>query len=393
MNKRFLTSGCAAVLAATTLMGCGGINPSATLVDINTGDSKDTISLGYGNFVARYQQATYDQFLLAYYGESMWTTDMSGSGSTFQDDTKDGILDDMEEQYLCKLHAADYDIALTDEQNTAIADAAAQFIKDNPEDTLEVMGATEEYVKQFLEYRTYNNLVQSAVKEEGKSEYKEDEYWMRTFSYVLVDTTGAKAEDGTVTEYTDEELAGLKEQAETIAAADDFDAAVTDAGLTAQTYSYLKGEEEDETMDMSIIEAAEKMSEGDVSDVIEIDGVGYYVIRLDADHDEEASETKLDSLTDEYYNDILEAWKGDIVWKVNEKAWKTVQFDTLFKSKEDETATEETTDETTESTNEPEESTEEITEESTEEEEVAEQSEDEPSDETSEESTDGAAAE
>ncbi|MBE5913053.1 MAG: hypothetical protein E7274_03200 [Pseudobutyrivibrio ruminis] len=364
MNKNMVKSaGIAALAAAVLFTGCSKFNPDTTLVTINTGDgTKDTISLGYANFAARYQQSMYDQYLLSYYGEGMWSTDMTGTGSTMEDDTKEGVLEDIENQYLAKLHASDYDIALTDEQNTAIAEAAAKFMSDNPEETLEVMGATEEYVKQYLEYRTYYSLVSNAAMEEAGESISDEDCWMRTFSYVLFDTTGTTDEEGNAVEYTEEEIADLKAQAEELAAADDYSAKAEELEVTASTYSYLKGEEEDDTMDMAIIEAAEALDEGDTSDVIEIEGVGYYVIHLDADHDEDASQTKKESLESDEFDKLLETWKAAITWTVDEKAWAKVEFDTLFKTLE--TETEETTDDaTTEETTDTEESTEDASEE------------------------------
>ncbi|MCR5580415.1 MAG: hypothetical protein K6F66_02400, partial [Pseudobutyrivibrio sp.] len=205
MNRGIIrTAGIAALSATMLLTGCGKMNPDSTLVTINTGDgTKDTISLGYGNFAARYQQAMYDQYMLAYYGEGMWKSDaMTNTGETFEEETKSSVLDEMEGQYLCKLHAADYDIALTEEQTTAIADAAAQFIADNPAETIEEMGATEEYVKQYLEYRTYYSLVSDAAKEQADADITEDDCWMRTFSYVVFDTTGKQDESGAMVQYT-----------------------------------------------------------------------------------------------------------------------------------------------------------------------------------------------
>ena len=55
---------------------------------------------------------------------------------------------------------------------------------------------------------------------------------------------------------------------------------------------------------MSIIEAVKALSEGDVSDVIEVDGAGDYVIRLDADHDETASQTKRESLQSKAFDKL-----------------------------------------------------------------------------------------
>ena len=96
MNKNIVKSaGIAALAAAVLFTGCSKFNPDTTLVTINTGDgTKDTISLGYASFAARYQQSMYDQYLLSYYGEGMWSTDMTGTGSTMEDDTKEGVLED-----------------------------------------------------------------------------------------------------------------------------------------------------------------------------------------------------------------------------------------------------------------------------------------------------------
>ena len=385
---RMKTVGVAALAAATLFTGCGSLNPDATLVTINTGDgTKDTISLGYGNFVAGYQQSMYDQYLLSYYGESMWTTDMSGTGSTFEDDTKESVLEEMEEQYLAKIHAADYEITLSEEQNTAIAEAAAKFIADNSKETLEELGATEEYVKEYLEYRTYYSLVSEAVKEASDADITDEACWMRTFSYVSFDTSGTTDEEGNPVELTEDEITDMKAQAKQLSTSEDFDATVEELGLTAQTYSYLKGEEEDTGMDMSIIEAAEALGEGEISDVIEVDGVGFYVIRIDSDHDEEASQTKRESLQTEAFDSLMETWKSAITWKVSDKAWSKVKFDALFQATQTEDAEDATTEDATEETTDEtvEESAEEVTEEQTETEDVSE--------ETTEEATDNTEAE
>ena len=248
-------------------------------------------------------------------------------------------------QWIVDKWTADYGVELTEEQNTAISDAAAQFMADNSAETIEEMGATEEYVNQYLEYRTYYSLVSDAAKESLDADISDDDCWMRTFTYVVFDTTGTTSDDGTLVEYTEDEIADIKAQAEELAAAEDFDSEVESLSLTAQTYSYLKGEEEDDTMDMTIIDEAEALSEGQTSSVIEIDGIGYYVIRLDADH---ASQTKRESLQTEAFDTLMETWKGEIVWTVNERAWSKVKFDALFKAPDEETTEEETTEEVTE---------------------------------------------
>lgn len=346
-NGKIKSLGLATLSAAVLFTGCGNkLDQNATLVTIKNGDTTDTISLGYGNFVARYQQSMYDQYLLSYYGEGMWQQDMTGSGSTMQEDTKDGVLDDLETQYLAKAHAADYGVSLTDEQKKSIEEAAAKFMTDNSEETVAAIGATEDILKEYLENRTIYALVEKAAKEEADADITDDQCWMRSFTYVLFDTTGKKDDEGNVTEYTEEELENLKTQAEDLTKSEDFDGDVEKLGVTTSTYSYLKGETEDTTMDMSIIKAAEGLKEGEISSVVTVDGVGHYVIRLDKDHDEEASTSKRSSLQADAFNTLMDSWKDNITWTVDEDAWAEVKFDTLFKAVEKET--EETTEDTTE---------------------------------------------
>ena len=368
MNKKMVkAAGLTALSAVVMMTGCGKINSNETLVTIKTEDgTKDTISLGYGNFVARYQQAMYDQYLLAYYGEDMWKSDMSGSGSTLQEDTKDGVLEDMEAQYLAKVHASDYGVEISKDQKNDIAEAAKKFISDNDKESLKAMGATEEYVKEYLEYRTYYALVSEAAKDASDADIKDEDCWMRSFSYVLFDTTGKTDADGNKTDLTDDEIAEMKTQAKELSTSEDFDAKVEELGLTTQNFSYLKGESEDEAMDMSVIEEAEKLKEGEQSGVIVVEGTGMYVIKLTSDHDEDASNSKRESLQSEAFDKLMDEWKEAITWKVNDKAWEKVQFDSLFKAPETkEDSTEETEDTTADG--ETEETSEETSDETTEE--------------------------
>ncbi len=351
MNKKIAISACATLLAGSMLLtGCGDMNPNATMVKVNTGDSTDTITTGYVNFIAQYQTSVYDSVFMNYYGESYMNEDMTGSGSTMGQTMLTNLLEDLEEEYLCKIHAGDYDISLSDDDNQAIADAVSQFEADNAEETLDAMGYSADYLTSYLEYRTYMSRVQQAVKDAADVEVTDEDAWQRTFSYVLFSTAATTDADGNSVELTDDEVAELESQAKQLAAAassEEFDTVAESLGTTVSTYSYTKGEEEDNSFDMSVIEAANALSDGDISSVIEVEGTGYYVLRLDADHDEEASATKKESLIsdaqDEAYNTVLEGWKEEITWKVDDKQQAKIVFDKHY------TAPVEETEESTES--------------------------------------------
>ncbi|MCF0130971.1 MAG: peptidyl-prolyl cis-trans isomerase [Pseudobutyrivibrio sp.] len=338
--KKFSASLTAVVLGASIMFtGCGNkIDTEATLVNINGGE--ETISLGYGNFVAKYQQAVYDQYYMTYFGEDMWSSDIYGSGTTLEQDVKTAAVDGMKEQYVLSLHLDEYSVSLTDEEKAAIEAAADSFMASNNEETLELMSATREYVVKMLTDETLAYKMKEAVKDSADVNVTEEECWQRTFSYAFFSTTTAYDADGNSIEVTDEYVASQKEAAEKVAAATDFDAAAEESGATVSTYSYTKGTTEDASFGMDVISKAEAMNKGDISSVIEVSDVGYYVIRLDEEHDAEASETKKATLTSqqqaEFYNGIYEGWESAVTWELDEELWNTVTFKVLFKAVESE---------------------------------------------------------
>ena len=150
----------AVMLCASLLAGCG-INKEATLITINGGE--DTISLGYGNFLAHFTQAEYEVAYLDYFGSSMWSEDMFSTGNTAEQDVKDNILEQIEVQYLLKQHAADYGVELTADDESAIEAAADKFMEDNSDELIEQMGAEKQYIVDLLTYETYAIRVQKAI--------------------------------------------------------------------------------------------------------------------------------------------------------------------------------------------------------------------------------------
>ena len=348
--KRFAKLAAVVMAGSVLFTGCGKINTSATLVTIKNGDATETITLGYGNFVARYNQALMDAYYGSYMGSDMWTQDM-GSGETMEDSTKESVLEEMENWYVSTQHASEYGVELSDSDKKAIEDAAKKFMDSNSGAAVEQMGATEEYVKQFLTDRTYTMRVETAINEEFEKTVKvsDDEAKQSTFSYLFFEKgedDGAMATADAVVDAveavenaTDEEktdtAAEAKTKADVAAAATNFDEAAALSDVDTQTYSFTTAADpaDDGGMDEAVIKAAKGLKEGEMSGAIETDD-GYYVIRLDKKFDQEATDSKRESLKSEKistnYNDILDGWKADITWTVDEKAWENVKFDGLF---------------------------------------------------------------
>lgn len=326
MKRKAIQSILAITLLGTLFGGCG-INKQATLVDINKG--QDSISLGYANFVARQTQSMYDGMYLAYMGDEMWS--QTQDGDTMENMVKDNVLTSLEESYLLQKHAEDYGVKLTDKEKKAISKAAKQFIEDNDNETIEEMGATQEYVEQYLTEQTYVKKMESAIKEKAEVSVSEEEALQKAISYVKFSVADTTDEDGNTVELTSEEKKALKQQAQLLSKAEDFEEEAKNLGVDVETVTY----GQDSTLNEKVIQAAEILTtEGEVSSVVGVKDDGYYVIRMDSLRDEDATAEKKESLEEqqreECYQKVLDGWKEDITWSVDEKQWKKVKFDTLF---------------------------------------------------------------
>ena len=168
MKKKMLCLGMVLVLGMMILSGCKIRNYSSKLIDINNGE--DGITLGYANFIFKYNQARYDTQYGDSYGAKLWTEDMTGMGQTFADQVKDNIVETLETQYVIKKHADEYKVEITDEDKTKIDDTTKKFMEENSSSTLNAMGADEDVVKQMLTDMVYVFKMEKAMTDRGRAD-------------------------------------------------------------------------------------------------------------------------------------------------------------------------------------------------------------------------------
>lgn len=82
------------VMAASMLTGCG-MNKNETVATFD----ETEVPLGVANFAARFLQATYDDFYVAYFGEDVWSSDLYNNGTTMQDNIKDSVMQSLFDMY------------------------------------------------------------------------------------------------------------------------------------------------------------------------------------------------------------------------------------------------------------------------------------------------------
>lgn len=350
----------AGVLAATAVTGCSGsINTDAVVATV--GD--DEISLGVANFYARMTQGQYETYyasMMGTTGDAMWTQE-AGEDQTYEESVKDGLLENLENMYLISQHAADYEVSLTEEEEDAIAEAAAQFDKDNTDEAKETVSGYRKDIEEFLRLATIQTKMDSKMREGVDEEVSDEEAAQKAMQYVFFSYTTTD-DSGNTTELTDEEKESLKTDAQSLVdrvnAGEDISTVAEELGQTAYDLTF---DSESTSPNEDLIAAVDAFeTEGQVTDVIEADD-GLYVGRLTSLLDRDATDQKKTSIVEErrqeQYDSLLEEWRNDTDIKVDEKVWDKVDFEdtgvTIITSETEETTTDDgSTDDTSEGSSE-----------------------------------------
>lgn len=317
------------IMAASVLAGCGSVNKNAVVATFD----ETEIALGVPNFAARLQQAYSDDMYSYYFGGSAWDSDFSGTGVTMQEDVKNSVMDSMFELYTLNVHTQEYGVALSEEDQTKIAETAAAFIEANSREALKELGADQEIVEEYLRLVTIQAKMHEAIIANVDTNVSDEEANTSAYSYVRVSKTTYTDADGNSAQYTEEELEMLAETVgafATEAKAGTLEEAAETYGYTVSTGTFTA---DDEMLDTAVLTALQGSEEGAVSDVIDTENA-YYVVRLDAKTDAAATETTRESIIrdreDALYEEVLSGWQEEHTWEVKESVWKDVTFDRLF---------------------------------------------------------------
>ena len=128
--KRTAAIGLAGVITMSMLTGCGSIDNEDVVATVGT----DKITAGMANFYARMQQAQYETYyasMMGTTGEAMWGQEVDDKGTTYEESVKESLLISLENLYLMKQHADEYEVVVTDEETKKIQEAAKKFDEAN----------------------------------------------------------------------------------------------------------------------------------------------------------------------------------------------------------------------------------------------------------------------
>ena len=234
--------------------------------------------------------------------------------------------------YIMKEKAADYDVEVTSDDETAIAEAAAQFMKDNDEDTLKELAVSEEQVKTLLELETYRQRIYEPIRNEADVDITDEEAQQSSFSYVSISISGDDLSEDDITarkEQAQEILDKMKEDptadmGETAKAVDE-----SYSGLTGTIFANDSDDEDiSNSYDDAVVEALRTLKDGEVyGELVETDS-SVYILRMDKVNDEDATASKKESLENtkrsNYYTETTQKWLDDAEITVDDKVLATL---------------------------------------------------------------------
>ena len=357
-GRHFRTAAAFLVAGSMALTGCGNtINPDQILVTMD-GQTK---TVAVANFMCQYNAVMYDSYYVSYFGEDMWDSDIYSTGSTMADDLKEEVIDELQELYLMEAHMADYGVALSAEEEASIKSAAESFISSNSSKAVKYMGAKQETVEEYLRLITIGDKMKKTIKDGVDKEVSDEESIQKKISYIFVpndygeedsddagltvDTDEAEAVD-TEEEFADEDAGGetkAEEHAFLISllaettSLEEIDEQYEDLSVSTATYaqSDLDVEKNSTSLDVDVLEAAQALSVGQVTESPLETDEGYYIIRLDSENDEEATAQKISDIIEErgedHYDEVLQGYIDACDWSVDEAVLGKINFKNFYK--------------------------------------------------------------
>lgn len=330
-SKKIFSVAAVLLVAVSLMAGCGK-DKEERIVVATLGEEE--ILLKEAVFYARINQADFEQKYSQYYGAELWSSDLSGNGMTLEEEVKNSVMSKILETHVIGTHARDYGIELAKEEEAEIEEVAASFIGNYEPAVLEAAGATLDYTKEVFSKATLARKVRDAAVADIDLEVSDEEAKQKTITYTWIATVGVPDAEGNFTTMSEEEKLTLKEKAEEIvekAREDaDFEGIINQALFTPATVSY-GSDLQAEGVEEFLLQAAEQLNEGEVSDVIEKED-GYYIVKLNALFDEEATNQKKEEIIEqrkqEAFQEIYNGWVADAEFVINEEVWSGINFNT-----------------------------------------------------------------
>ncbi|MDE6748340.1 MAG: peptidylprolyl isomerase [Lachnospiraceae bacterium] len=260
------------------------------------------------------------------YGAGIWEANLGDV--TLEENVKDIALAQIAQIKTMNLMAEQYDVTLSEEEESQVKNAAKDYYASLNETEIETMGVDEDTIKGlYKEYALAGKVYQYIIKDINP-EISDDEARTITVQHILLKTyamdgTGKKIE---YTQKAKEEAFDTAYEAwEKAVAGEDFDELIRRYSEDSKsTYSFGKGE-----MDPAFEEAAFNLGTDEISDIVTTES-GYQIIKcISAFNKEETDSNKVKIIEQrkaEVFGQEYNAFVENLTRKLNEELWESVHF-------------------------------------------------------------------
>ena len=261
------------------------------------------------------------------FGNGIWSVPV-GDG-TLEDSYKDNILARIAQIKTMNLLAAEYDVALDENEESKVAAAAREYFETLTPAERDYLDADRETIeKLYREFATANKLYE-AITAEVNPEISDDEARTITVRTILVKTYSLDA-NGNRIPYTDEEkrnaLSRIAQVQQRINDGETFEMLAADYNEdTKNEYSFGRG-----VMPEAFEEAAFNLGEGEVSDIVETE-YGYhliYCITTFNPEETDANKVKIvEKRKQEAFDEVYNSFVTKLTSNLNKPLWDSIHYD------------------------------------------------------------------
>ncbi len=337
-------------LAAGSLAGCSKKEETLDADEAAMTINGEAVPAGLLNFAAHYMQSQYQYMYDMYFGENSFSYEVS-TGYTIGDMVKEEACESVEEMILARQHADEYGVSLTDEEETAAAEAAEAFIEENDADLLEKMSATKDTVEEYLSLMTLMEKMQVAMSADVDTEVSDEEAAQRRIRYALInaetedsddeeddyeavttdeDETEEETEDPAWTAAMEEAYAKAEEVIGLMEDGMDMDEALAQVDDSITSYELTFGDD-----DTTVVEGLVTSTDGLGDDTLVTTPVeastGYYVVyvvnELDREATDEEKENIIEDRKEEAISDLYDEWINDSELETNDDVIDKIVYD------------------------------------------------------------------
>ncbi len=321
------------------LMGCeikkidvNGPNGQTNITDAATKDWPENRLLTIDGIESDYREALV--YLLAakeeaelLYGAGIWEKVLDENGTTYGELKKQQVLDEFLDTKIVCAHAAEYNIALFEEENRNVTDYTEEFIEKVGREKLIEYNITSELIKTLYTNNIIATKINEVVTLSVNVEVSDEELRQATIQQIFKSKYKTSAA-GRKIPLDGNSLKALKETVQELrntgAKKEDFKAF---AEQNTDDKSNIEMKIVPGTLEQSFENVIFSLNVGEVSPVLENDE-GYYIFKVTATNDAETVQKMKEDLIAQRregaFKDLFESWKKNAVIIINYDRWNSV---------------------------------------------------------------------